>query len=108
MLDDEQRDAATVDLNDALEDHLEEARIDPRRRFVEQKQRRFCHQRAGEFEQLAFTSRKNPRGLAGEPIELDESEKVHRLVAAGALLAGHESWRDPVRPDALASLSLGP
>ena len=76
------RDAPPVDLDDAFDDHLEQARIDAGRRLVEQQTRGLGHEHARELEQLALAAGKNPRRLVARAVELDEVEQRPSPVAA--------------------------
>ena len=88
MLDDEERDAAPVDLGDLRDDHFEQRRIDAGGRLVEQNDLRIGHQDARELQELSLAAGKDPRRLAREIAERHELEQRHRLLDVAPLLRG--------------------
>ena len=64
MLDDEEREAARVELADVALHGLDHHRVHSRGGLVEQHETRLAHQERGELEQLALTERQRARAIA--------------------------------------------
>ena len=82
MLDDQEGDALVAELLDAVDDHVEERRVDAAGRLVEQEEARTRHQPGGEVHQLLLAVGELRRRLVGEVGDADEIEELHRRARA--------------------------
>ena len=83
MLDDEEGDALLAERQHAVDDDIEERRIDAAGRLVEKKETRIGHQARGDVHQL-FLSVGQFRGRQiGKVGDADKIEKLHRPSALG-------------------------
>ena len=108
MLDQQHRLTLRVELLDALDDQLQQRRVDACCRLVEQDRLRVGHQHAGKFEQLALTARKHAGWLPLKPRQSDEIEQGPRLVHRRPLLRRHMPRPQKIHPALFARLALRP
>ena len=106
MLDDEKRDAAPVDLGDAVDDRVEKGRIDSGARLIKENEAGIGHEHAAKFQELALAAREDACRLACQPRQPQEFEMRHRPLGIGAFFDSDVMRFEPVGEEALARLRL--